>query len=97
LNIRDEAESNIVFLNRWKEPLGERGVQKMLRRYLKRTGLGQASVRTLRHSFGIHHAAKGTSTKTIQEAMGHKDPTSTSIYFSMAQELIKRELEEHAL
>ena len=97
LDIRKDARSNVLFLNRFDEPLGERGVQKMLRKYLKKIGLERASVHTLRHSFGIHHAVMGTSAKTIQEVMGHKDPRSTSIYFSIAQEIVKKELEEHSL
>ncbi len=97
LDIRKDARSNVLFLNRFDEPLGERGVQKILRKYLKKTGLARASVRSLRHTFGIHHAVKGTSAKTIQEVMGHKDPRSTSIYFYIAQKMIRRELEDHAL
>lgn len=96
LDIRKAAGSNILFLNRFNEPLRERGVQKILRKYLKKTGLERASVRSLRHTFGIHHAVKGTSAKTIQEVMGHKDPRSTSIYFFIAQKMIRRELEDHA-
>jgi len=97
LDIRKGVGSNILFRNRFGEVLGERGVQKMLRRYLKKIGLERASVQTLRHTFGIHHAVNGTSAKTIQEVMGHKDPRSTSIYFSMAQEIMKRELQDHAI
>jgi len=97
LNVREDAESSILFLNRFGEPLGERGVEKILRKYLNEARLERASVRTLRHSFGIHHAVKGTSAKTIQEAMGHKDPRSTSMYFAIAYEMKKRELEEHGL
>jgi site-specific recombinase XerD len=97
LGIRKDAGSNVLFLNRFSKPLGERGVQKTLRKYLKKIGLQRASVHTLRHTFGIHHAVKGTSAKTIQEVMGHKDPRSTSIYFSIAKEIMKKELEEHAL
>jgi integrase/recombinase XerD len=97
LDARKDAGNNIIFLTRFGEPIGERGVQKMLRTYLKKIGLERASVHTLRHTFGIHHAVKGTTAKTIQEVMGHKDLRSTSRYFSMAQEMIKKELEDHAL
>jgi len=97
LHVRKGVESNILFLNRFEEPLGERGVQKMLRKHFKKAGIGIASVNTLRHTFGAHHIAKGTSLKTIQDVMGHKDGRSTSIYISLAQELIKNELADHAL
>jgi site-specific recombinase XerD len=97
LGARKDVGNNIIFLNRFGEPLGERGVQKILKKYLKKVGLERASVHTLRHTFGIHHAVKGTSAKTIQEVMGHKDPRSTSIYFSAAREMMKKELQDHAI
>ena len=69
----------------------------MLRKRLNRAGIGSASIQTLRHTFGAQHIAKGTSLKTIQAVMGFKDDRSTSIYISLAQELIKNELADHAL
>jgi site-specific recombinase XerD len=77
LGERTETGNSILFLNRFGEPIGERGVQKMLRKHLKKTGIGRASIHILRHTFGAHHIANGTSLKTVQEVMGHKDPRST--------------------
>lgn len=48
------ARNNGLFLNRCYEPLGERGIQKMLTRYLKGDGIKHAGIRTLRHAFGVH-------------------------------------------
>jgi site-specific recombinase XerD len=70
LKVRENAENNFLFLNRFGEPVSDRGVQKMLRKYLKRAGIGDASIHTLRHTFGAQHVAKGTDLKTIQEVMG---------------------------
>jgi site-specific recombinase XerD len=97
LYIRKDTGNILLFLNRFGKPLGKRGVQKMLRKYLKKIGLERASIQTLRHTFGIHHAVQGTTAKTVQEVMGHKDPRTTSIYFSAAQEIVKKELENHAI
>jgi site-specific recombinase XerD len=97
LDIRDDTGNNILFVNRFGEPLGERGVQKMLRRYVKKARIGGASIHTLRHTFGAHHIAKGTSLKTIQEVMGLKDTRSTAIYQTLAKEVVSRELQEHAI
>lgn len=94
---RKDAGNSILFLNRFDEPLGERGVQKMLRKYLKRAGFGRASIHTLRHTFGTQHIAEGASLKTIQEVMGLKDVRSTSIYQALAKEVISRELQKNAI
>jgi len=39
LDMKKDDGNGILFLNRFGEPLGERGVQKMLRKYLKSTGI----------------------------------------------------------
>src|SRR5829696_8638674 len=97
LGVKKDNRESILFLNRFGEPLGERGVQKMLRKYLKRAGIERASIHTLRHTFGVQHLAKGTSLKTIQEVMGLKDARSASVYQSLAREVVTREMQENAL
>src|SRR5215207_4206008 len=97
LAVKTGPENSVLFLNRLDEPMGERGVQKMLRKYLKGAGIGKASIHTLRHTFAAQHIAKGTSRKTIQEVMGLKDTRSTTIYQTLAKEVVSRELQENAL
>jgi integrase/recombinase XerD len=86
-----------VFINRFGKPLGPRGIQKLIKKYLDQIGVRGASVHSLRHTFGAQHAAQGTSLKTIQEAMGHKDMRTTSQYLSLAQLTMREELQAHAL
>src|SRR5688572_28184762 len=92
--VRKDAGNSVLFLNRFGEPLGESGVQKMLRRYLKRAGIGGASIHTLRHTFGAQHIAKGTDPKTVQEVLGLKDIRSTMVYSALGKQL---KLEENAI
>jgi site-specific recombinase XerD len=89
LKVREKAENSILFLNRFGEPVSDRGVQKMLRKYLKRAGIGNASIHTLRHTFGVSHLANGTDLKTIQEIMGLKDVRSTTAYVALTREMGK--------
>jgi integrase/recombinase XerD len=96
-DVRQQTENNVFFLNRFSEALGESGVQKMLRKYLKSAEIGKASIHTLRHTFGAQHIAKGTSLKTIQEVMGLKDTRSIAVYQSIAKQIISRELQENSL
>lgn len=97
MDTKKAVGNTILFLNRFGESMGERGVQKMLRKYLKIAEIGRASIHTLRHTFGAQHIAKGAELKTIQEVMGLKDARSASIYQALAREAISRELQEHAL
>jgi site-specific recombinase XerD len=97
LSVRGSAKSSNLFLNRFGETLGERGVEKMLKKHLKKAAIGRATVQTLRHTFGAQHSVKGTSAKTIQQVLGLKDVHSTEIYQALAKVVVSRELEENAL
>lgn len=77
--------------------MGPRAIQRVVAKYLNEAGIKNASVHTLRHSFATHHVAQGTSLRTIQEALGHSDLKTTSIYVSTAKPAMKRDLQEHAL
>jgi integrase len=63
----------------------------MLRKYLKRAGIGKSRIHTSRH------IGKSTSAKTIQDVMGLKDVRSTSVYQTLARDVVSRELQEHAI
>jgi integrase/recombinase XerD len=97
LGVRNDTESEVLFLNRLGEPLGESGVQKMLTKRIKGAGIGRASIHTLRHTFGAHHVARGTDPKTVQDVMGLKDARSAAIYQSLAREVVSRELQDNAI
>lgn len=73
LVVRGESLSDSMFLNRSGECLGIRGVEKILEKYLARSRIKNASVNSLRHTFGAHLTSKGTSIKTIQKVMGVRD------------------------
>jgi len=97
LQIRPASPTSIFFVNRFGTPLGPRGVQKIVQKYMTKAGIRGASVQSLRHTFGVHHAVRGTSLRTIQEVMGFKDIRSTEIYVILAKQMMRKELEEHAL
>jgi integrase/recombinase XerD len=97
LRFRPNSEDNVLFLNRFRNPLGQRGVQKLVKKHIDKANIHGASVHTLRQTFATHHVAKGTSLRIIQRALGYKDSRSTLIYVTLAQEMMERELQEHAL
>jgi integrase/recombinase XerD len=97
LQIRPAVTVETLFVNRSGEPLGERGVQKMVQKYMDIAEIKDASVETLRHTFGTHHAVKGTSIKIIQEMMGHQDSRTTEIYIALARQMRQKALEDNAL
>ena len=97
LDVRGNHESDVLFINRFGEQLGESGVQKMLSKYLKTAGIERASIHTLRHTFGTHHVARGTNPEIVQEVMGIKDTRYASIYQTLANKVAVREMQENSL
>jgi len=65
LRVRQNTENNILFLNRFGKPISDTGMQKMLRKYFQKTGIGRASVQTLRHTFGVNQASKGAEYENL--------------------------------
>jgi integrase len=59
--------------------------------------VSNASVHTLRHAFAIHILRKGTSMRVIQPALGHSSLQTTSVYSSLARELMDEQLQGNIL
>lgn len=97
LKERTDTPSATLFMNRFGTPLGSRGVEKIFKKYLIKAGILKATVQSLRHTFGIQQIAKGTEPRIIQKIMGNKDPQSTSIYASLARELVGKSIQNHIL
>jgi len=56
-------------------------VQGAFREALKESGIHtQASVHTLRHSWATHLREAGVNLRLMQAYLGHRSPTTTSVY-----------------
>ena len=97
LAVRPDIDDPALFVTKFREPMGARTIQNIVKKYLAEAGIKNASVHTLRHTFATHHVAKGTDLRTVQETLGHADLKTTSIYVSTAKEAMKRDLQDHAL
>jgi site-specific recombinase XerD len=73
-------ELDALFISRRKQRLASRTIQFNFERYFKRAGIKNATVHSLRHSFGVHRLKKGVNLKELQQLLGHKSITSTQIY-----------------
>jgi len=72
-------------------------IGNIVAKYLTEAGVKNASVHVLRHSFTTHHVAKGTNLKTVQEALEHSSLSTASIYVSLAEDAMKKDLQNNAL
>ncbi len=97
LRVRPDIDEPGVFVTKFGKPIGKRGIQDVVTKYLKKAGIHSASVHSLRHTFATHHVAKGTSLKHVQHALGHEDLRTTSIYVQLADEGLRNDLRKNAL
>jgi integrase/recombinase XerD len=94
---RPETSRDALFITKFGEPMGARAVQDVVKKYLKEAAIENASVHTLRHTFGTHQVKKGTNLRVVQEAMGHADLKTTSVYAHLAREQMDEQLQANAL
>lgn len=80
-----------VFLNRWGGRLTDRGIRKILNKYVEKVSLEKnISPHTLRHSFATHLLNAGADLRTVQELLGHTSLTSTQVYTHVTGERLKK-------
>ena len=97
LKVRPEVDYKGLFITKFGKPMGPRGFQNVVKKYLEEADIKNASVHSLRHTFATHQIKKGTNIRVVQEALGHESLQTTSVYISLARKLMDKELQEHAL
>ena len=76
-----ESSDGALFLNRSGGRLSQRSIQKKVRKYATKAGLGAGvHTHTLRHSFATHMLEGGADLRVVQELLGHSTPATTQIY-----------------
>lgn len=98
LKARPGAAGDWLFLNRYGQRLGHRGVQKLIETYCRKAGLTKrASVHSLRHTFATAKARQGISAPRLQRWLGHRSLNTTQLYIHLAGEGADKEMEASSL
>jgi site-specific recombinase XerD len=99
LKDRPQSATSILFLNRYGEPLSERGVRKLIVRYSRDAGLDKKiSPHVFRHTFGTIKAESGkVSPFQLQQWLGHRNINTTQIYVHLGKEHSRRAMDATSL
>lgn len=93
LAVRPSVPHMGLFVNRFDETMGARGIQNVIRKYMEQGGIEGASAHTLRHTMATRRLTEGQDLEALQEMMGHASLKTTSVYASLAKETQKESLQ----
>jgi integrase/recombinase XerD len=84
------AKDKALFLNYSGERMTRQGMWRLIREYAAATGIEKKiTPQILRNSFAVHMVQNGADLKSLQELLGHEDPTATQVYLCVSKNRIK--------
>ena len=95
---RRPAEHRVLFTNRFGEPLGVRGIQKLVERSRRGAGIEKRiTPHSLRHTFATHKARQGVNAFQLRDYMGHATVATTQLYVHLGQGEARKVMEQTSL
>ncbi|MDD5287559.1 MAG: tyrosine recombinase [Dehalococcoidales bacterium] len=87
----NNKKTDAVFINRYGQRLIERRIQKLVKLYARKTGIGKrVHPHTIRHTFATHLLDGGADLRVVQELLGHASLTTTQIYTHVSKSQAKK-------
>jgi site-specific recombinase XerD len=87
LAVRGDTLEDHLFLNQYGEFLRERGVRKLVAKYLEAANITKSvSCHGLRKTFATYKAARGVSPYQLMDWLGHKSIATTQLYVQLGKQ-----------
>ncbi|MGO1579830.1 MAG: tyrosine-type recombinase/integrase, partial [Peptoniphilaceae bacterium] len=100
LKLRQESIDDALFLSNRKTRLSNRQIQRMVEKYIKKSGLNpnKYTVHKLRHTAATLMYKYGDGDlRSLQEILGHESVTTTQIYTHIDNESLRKTVENNPL
>ena len=91
LSTRTYAQSVYLFCNEKGEPI--KSFKTSFYSLMRRAGISDATIHTLRHTFASHLVMKGVGIRTVQELLGHSSISVTEMYSHLSVGFKKQEID----
>lgn len=85
LQVRPQTTNPALFVTKTGKPLLIRNIRTAIDRYFRLSGIKEAKVNDLRHTWIAHHLKAGTSLLLISKLAGHKRVSTTERYLQFIQ------------
>lgn len=85
LQVRPQTPNPAMFVTKTGKPLLIRNIRTAIDRYFRLSGIKEAKVNDLRHTWIAHHLKAGTSLLLISKLAGHKRVSTTERYLQFIQ------------
>lgn len=85
-----------IFLNNHGKPITRQGFNFILENIRKETGIEkELTPHTLRHSFATHLLEGGADIRSIQEMLGHENISTTNIYTTVVNKVLRENYDSY--
>ncbi len=91
LTKKGAPDEKALFVNTHGKRMTRQGFWKILKYYKETAEIDKdVTPQTLRHSFAVHLVEKGADIRSVQEALGHSDISTTQVYSQLHSEMKKQ-------
>ncbi len=99
LKVRPNTTDKALFLSDKTRRITDSGVQWLVKKYLKKTGLDikKYSTHKLRHTAATLMYQSGVDIRALQDILGHEDLSTTQIYTHVNNLQVKKAMKKHPL